>query len=371
MFTEGELFQFNLDVLFYVGLWPNDGWTGQKLVLYRAFEYFIHGLAFTFIVITSIGSYMVQNDLPVFMSNLDKTCVAYNFVVKVFFFLRSRERLKGLIKEIQGSGDRVTEDRKKQMAYSLLVIIVLATALTSVFCGISLLKGEMTVVAWVPFDVNKSFMNLFLSVQILSGTFVVPCLYRGLAMQGVICSIVMYFCDQLDDVQCRLRGLMYSERASHEIKEDIKWIIQKHVRIIRYANTLKGITKEFFLIQNLAMTFELCLNAIMVTLMGSENKTMLASFLAFLSLALINAYIFCYIGNELITKSIGVANAAYETSWLQWPVPMQKYVLTILTVAQRPLALTAGGMKIMCMQTFGHALYNAYSLFTLLNDMID
>lgn len=35
---------------------------------------------------------------------------------------------------------------------------------------------------------------------------------------------------------------------------------------------------------------------------GLEEKTLLATFLGYLGLALINAYIYCYLGNELIVQ---------------------------------------------------------------------
>ncbi|CAG9585722.1 unnamed protein product [Danaus chrysippus] len=305
------------------------------------------------------------------MTNLDKTLVGYNFVLKIFFFVIKREKLNVLINEIKNSEDKVSDDRKTLMAIHVIFITFISTALVSAFSLLSQYKAEMTVEAWMPFDPFKDRMSLLMAAQILAICFVVPCLYRAFAMQGIVCSIIMYFCDQLLHIQGGLKNLGNTKHNEIQARKEFKDIIKKHVRLMRYTKTFTDIFKEFFLIQNLAVTIELCLNALMVTVVGLDEKTLLASFLTFLGLALFNAYIFCYLGDELIVQSTGIAQAAYESEWTSWPIDMQKDLLIIIKVAQRPLKLSAGGMAIMCIQTYSQALYNAYSIFAVLNDVVD
>ncbi|CAG4908030.1 unnamed protein product [Colias eurytheme] len=367
--AEQDFFNFNEKYLYYVGLWPKHESNLQEF-LYKIFEIILHLLSIIYIVITGIGTYQHKDDTIVLMSNLDKTLVAYNFGLKAVFFILKRKQLKDLIFEIKHSGDIVTEDRKKFMSLHIIFITVLSTAIVSAFSLLAQYKGEMTVEAWMPFDPLKSKMNLLLAGQILALTFI-PCMYRAFAVQGLVCTIIMYFCDQLDELQNRMRGLNFSVRNENVMRMEFKEIIKKHVRLMRYSNTFTNIFKEFFLIQNLAVTIELCLNALMVTVVGFEQKTLLASFVAFLFVALLNAYIFCYLGDELIAKSEGIALAAYESPWTSWPVDLQKDLLIVIRVAQKPLKLSAGGMSIMCIQTYSQALYNAYSIFAVLNDVVD
>ncbi|XP_045784018.1 odorant receptor 46a-like [Maniola jurtina] len=368
---ESDLFDFNIKYLTYVGLWPKDDWSQDKLRLYKVYEVFLFILSLTFIIITGIGTYEQKHNITMLMTNLDKALVSYNFVAKIMLFTLKKKQLNILISEIKLSGDKIVDERKNLMAIHVVIITIFSTLVVFAFSLLSQYKGEMTVEAWMPFDPMKSRMNLLLAAQLLAFCFVVPVLYRAFAIQGIVCGIIMYFCDQLIEVQQRLKGLDYSEERDGEIREELKNIVKKHVRIMRFSRTLTNIFKEYFLIQNLAVTIELCLNALMVAVVGLEEKTLLATFLGYLGLALINAYIYCYLGNELIVQSTGIAQAAYESGWTSWPIDMQKDLLIVINVAQKPLTLSAGGMALMCIETYSQALYNAYSIFAVLNDMVD
>ncbi|KAI8435244.1 hypothetical protein MSG28_003592 [Choristoneura fumiferana] len=138
-----------------------------------------------------------------------------------------------------------------------------------------------------------------------------------------------------------------------------------------YSQTMSEIFKEYFLIQNLAVTVELCLSAFMATITGLEQQSLLASFVAFLCVALLNAFIYCYLGDELIVQSQSIALAAYESTWTSWPPDLQKDLQILIRAAQKPLKLSAGGVADMSMQTYSQTLYNGYSIFAVLNDAVD
>ncbi|KAI8435240.1 hypothetical protein MSG28_003592 [Choristoneura fumiferana] len=259
--------------------------------------------------ITGIGTYRSRNDIMALLGSVDKSLAGYNFTAKVIVFLYKRKQLEILITEINHSGD-----------------------------------------------------------QILMITFTVPCVSRGIAMQGIVCGLVMYVCDQLVDVQERIRALVYTPESERVMREKFKDIIKKHIRLIKYSQTMSEIFKEYFLIQNLAVTVELCLSAFMATITGLEQQSLLASFVAFLCVALLNAFIYCYLGDELIVQSQSIALAAYESTWTSWPPDLQKDLQILIRAAQKPLKLSAGGVADMSMQTYSQTLYNGYSIFAVLND---
>ncbi|KAI8435242.1 hypothetical protein MSG28_003592 [Choristoneura fumiferana] len=246
--------------------------------------------------ITGIGTYRSRNDIMALLGSVDKSLAGYNFTAKVIVFLYKRKQLEILITEINHSGD-----------------------------------------------------------QILMITFTVPCVSRGIAMQGIVCGLVMYVCDQLVDVQERIRALVYTPESERVMRE-------------KYSQTMSEIFKEYFLIQNLAVTVELCLSAFMATITGLEQQSLLASFVAFLCVALLNAFIYCYLGDELIVQSQSIALAAYESTWTSWPPDLQKDLQILIRAAQKPLKLSAGGVADMSMQTYSQTLYNGYSIFAVLND---
>lgn len=225
-------FRFNLIFLSLVGLWRNEQWPKKYLKLYDFYEYTMHTLPLIYIVVTMIGTYQHRNELTEFLANLDKNVVAINFIFKYFIFVMRRRELKILITEITYSGDKITKKCVKQMSVYVVVVTVLTTAVVSAFSVSALLKGEMIVEAWLPFNTLKSMNNLILASQLLASAFT-PCILRGNAMQGLVCSMIMYLCEQLKEIKSRIRSIKYSLENEVCVKEQLKNIVIKHVRLIR------------------------------------------------------------------------------------------------------------------------------------------
>ncbi|CAG9096118.1 unnamed protein product [Plutella xylostella] len=364
-----KYFEFNLKFLFAVGLWPHKEWCRNKLELYKMYETNLHILSVVYLIISSIGTYNIRGNMEILMSNLDKSLIGYVFVFKIFAFEIKRKELRSLVNDIMQSGDNITKKCEDRMTSLLMFVMILVTMIVSAFSMSALYDGEMTVEAWMPFDPLQSKKHLLMAAQILAVTFM-PCALRGVGLQGIVCSVIMYFCEQLQDVQMRIRHLHYSPQRDEEVRQEFKDIVKKHVRLIRYAKSIENVFNSFMLFHNLAMSVELCLNALMISVVGTEEKKTLVNFLAFFGIALLNTYILCYLGNEMIIQSEGISQAAYEASWSFWPIDMQRDLLTLITVSQRPLKLSAGGIAVISLQTYCQILYNGYSIFTMLHDMM-
>nr|AST36261.1 putative odorant receptor OR25 [Hedya nubiferana] len=365
-----NFFAFNLKYLFLVGLWPSDPWATSHPILYSMYETCIHVLLITFLILSGMANYEIKHDVLMLMTNLDKCLVAYNMFAKISMFVLKRKQLEILVSEIIGSGDQITAERKKLMKMIVLVMTGLSMAIVSSFSALAQYHNEMTVQIWMPFDPKKSRMNLILAGQVVAVLYVVPVILRGVAMQGIVCSLIIYLYDQLIELQRRIKSLEFTVETEGAMREEFKNIIKKHIRLMGYSQDMNNIFGEYFLVQNLVVTLELCLNALMATMIGFEQKTLLVTFFAFLCVALLNEYIYCYLGNEMITQSDNLALAAYESSWTSWPLDLQKDLLILLGVAQKPLQLSAGGIVAMSIQTYGQILYNGYSIFAVLNDVV-
>ncbi|XP_059050106.1 odorant receptor 2a-like [Achroia grisella] len=365
-----DYFAFNLKFLFLVGLWPSDRWSKTQVIAYRIYQYILHILPIIYITITAIGTYQHAADLTVFISNLDKNVVALNFILKYVFFTIKHKEISILICEIMYSGDKISKQCNRHMSVHTIVLTGLSLLAITAFSGAALLNREMVVEAWVPFDPLKNMKNLLLFAQIAAATFT-PCTVRANAMQGLLCSLIMYLCEQLVEIQRRIRALTNFSGTDDELRLQIKEIIKKHVRIMGYSKSMRNIFKEYLFVQNFAITVELCLNALMVAVVRFEDKKLLFGFFVFLCIAIMTAYVCCYLGNELMIQSEGIAQAAYDVAWTSWPVGLQKDLLFIIRIAQKPLTLSAGGIANLSMHTFGQALYNAYTVFAVLIDVVD
>ncbi|KAL4711605.1 hypothetical protein ACJJTC_003622 [Scirpophaga incertulas] len=363
--VRADFLDFNLKYIYYIGLWPIKEVSNKKRFLYGLYNCLLFIFAFLFILSTGVGLYNSKNDIIFFLLNVDKVIVSYNYILKTVVFINNRRYIRILIHDILYSGDQITDERKGMMKYFVFVVFGGSFFVAGGFQIQAQMNGELTLDTWFPFDPSKSIWLILLGNTIIGAVFLFSFNCRGLAIKGLVCSIAMYITDQLIELQKRLKSLNYTKDNETNTRKELKEIIQKHIRIIGYAKATKEGFQEYFLIQNLAVTTELCLNALLMSIVGFEQKKLLLNFLAFLTLALFNSYIYCYLGNELMDQSVGIAQAAYESNWTSWPLDMQKDLLIIITVSQRGVTLSAGGISTLSMRTFAEiAVSNNFTKLT-------
>nr|CUQ99402.1 Olfactory receptor 20 [Manduca sexta] len=336
LLTYGDnIFEFNIKYLMLVGLWHNENWTRNQKLLYKIYDNTLDVLGLIYLTLTAIGIHGNMDDITAALAGVDKSLVAYNFMLKIIVFHFRKHQLRKLVKEIIASGDVVPEEHKILVAKLSLATTTITTIIVTIFTGISVLAGELPAKVWLPFDTSKNFMNLLAGVQICLVTFGVPICYRGLALKCFVSTMIFYLRDQLIDLQVKFKELDNFKDAEEEVRTNFKKIVKKHIRLIRYSKTIDNLLREYFLIQNLAITIEVCMNSVTLTL------------------------------------SEGISSAAYNTSWTSWPVDMQKDLLTVIIVAQSHFKLTAGGMAVMSLETYAQTLYNGYSIFAVLIDAVN
>lgn len=227
-----DFFECNLKFLFLTGLWPDENLTILQLQLYKIYEHTLSAFMIIFFIISGISTARCT-DVIKFLSNVDKSVVSYNFFFKVICFTIRREKIKLLIDDITTSGDQVTYRTRDNMIKLLVTVTFLSGSVIMIFSLIGLINNEMTIEAWMPFDPYKSRMNLLVSAQILLVLYAVPFLLRAMAMQGMVCSLLLYLCDQLDDLQKRIRRLKYTKANEKPMRDELKKIVRKHIRLVR------------------------------------------------------------------------------------------------------------------------------------------
>lgn len=128
-----DFFELNLKYLFLVGLWPEKEWTKNQNFLYKVYQITLYFFSVVFLVITGVKTYQIRHDLITFLANIDKSIVAYNYFLKVVYFLIRREELQKLIDDIFWSGDQVKEVNKNKMINHLVLVTVFNSSVFMLF----------------------------------------------------------------------------------------------------------------------------------------------------------------------------------------------------------------------------------------------
>ncbi|XP_049313649.1 odorant receptor 49b isoform X2 [Bactrocera dorsalis] len=183
----------------------------------------------------------------------------------------------------------------------------------------------------------------------------------------VIVSYVSYLCLTLiaiafgiflmKNLQSKLEGM--NEMTDEEALNCIKKCVKDHVMIIKYHRDLEVL----FSVNSFA---DVCIFAvipcviIIISTMDHDMSMLIGD---------IQLSIMVMISTFLVFWSANIAKAAYNCNWENRNKEFRKYIPLIIIASQRPLQLTAGGLKPINMEFFLTMVRCTYSLFTVLFTM--
>ncbi|KAF7276329.1 hypothetical protein GWI33_010468, partial [Rhynchophorus ferrugineus] len=126
---------------------------------------------------------------------------------------------------------------------------------------------------------------------------------------------------------------------------------------INYHRTIISYTESVYAVFNLVLIIHISVTSLIfgVTLYlitkvetyadKSRYSLQLAGWIALL-------FITCYYGQRIITESVTIADAAYQSLWYNGPVSLQKNVKLMIMRGQRPLKLNVASIGVISLETF-------------------
>ncbi|XP_028167115.1 odorant receptor 4-like [Ostrinia furnacalis] len=153
---------------------------------------------------------------------------------------------------------------------------------------------------------------------------------------------------------------IYQAAIRTKFQELIKW----HQEIIRSANMLEGVYSKSTLLNFCTSSLVICLTGFNVTTI--DDKAFVMTFIIFLFMSLLQVFFLCFFGDILMSSSIDVSNAVYNSRWYLTDVMMGRNVLLVQTRAQDPCKLTAAGFADVNLRAYMKILSTAWSYFALL-----
>nr|XP_050847398.1 odorant receptor 13a-like [Vespula vulgaris] len=181
------------------------------------------------------------------------------------------------------------------------------------------------------------------------------------AVDTFVVMLVLHTCGQLSNLKRDLMNLR--PRTSDEFKTKLIYIVEKHDYLNRFADTIEDRFNVMLLIQMLGCTVQLCFQCFqaLLSIIGESNELFLLE-ISFLILyvfyVLIQLYLYCYVGERLLSESTSVLQAVYDCEWYNLTTKEAKSLLMIMHRARSPLCLTADKF---C--TFAQELYSSVSVY--------
>ncbi|KAL2739222.1 odorant receptor 13a-like [Vespula maculifrons] len=228
--------------------------------------------------------------------------------------------------------------RSTIMCLSVVVVYVIFRYLTSLYIGRILLFR-----AYFPYDTRISPNYELTVVAQLIATFYAATSYT--AVDTFVVMLVLHTCGQLSNLKRDLMNLR--PRTSDEFKTKLIYIVEKHDYLNRFADTIEDRFNVMLLIQMLGCTVQLCFQCFqaLLSIIGESNELFLLE-ISFLMLyvfyVLIQLYLYCYVGERLLSESTSILQAVYDCEWYNLTTKEAKSLLMIMHRARSPLCLTAG-----------------------------
>lgn len=63
-------------------------------------------------------------------------------------------------------------------------------------------------------------------------------------------------------------------------------------------------------------------------------------------------FLYCYFGKIASDSSFGIADLLFNANWQALPIELQKYVITMIAIAQHPLHYDGFGVAVLHLETY-------------------
>ncbi|XP_061729085.1 putative odorant receptor 92a [Cydia pomonella] len=159
------------------------------------------------------------------------------------------------------------------------------------------------------------------------------------------------------------------ERNFDEIvfREEFKKLAVRHDGIMQSVIQLESIYTKSTLFNFVTSSFLICLTGFNVTALGDIG--FMLSFFSFLLMSLMQIYLLCFYGDMIMTSSMEVSNAMYNSKWYTVNAKVAKHLYVVQMRAQKPSKLTAYSYADVNLKAFTKILSTAWSYFALLKTM--
>ncbi|XP_073959862.1 odorant receptor 2a-like [Choristoneura fumiferana] len=169
----------------------------------------------------------------------------------------------------------------------------------------------------------------------------------------------------------RLGDIKSDQSTRYYVRSVFKDIIKHHNSIIRYVSLIESAF-------SLASALQLMLSVMVLCLVGiqflSIEKPMshpiqIAWMAIYLTCMLIEVFIICWFGDELIWKSKELSQAAFDAPWPTTDPKTAMFIIIFMERCKRPLQVTAGKIFTLSLNTYTNLINWAYKAFAVMRKM--
>ncbi|XP_011882709.1 PREDICTED: odorant receptor 13a-like isoform X2 [Vollenhovia emeryi] len=233
--------------------------------------------------------------------------------------------------------------RKLSIRSTVLVQSVVMVFVVFRLIAIRQTGRQLFLPAYFPYNMTSSpFYELTLFGQFVG---IISAASSYTAVDTFIATLVLHVCGQLSNLCHELTNLHANTKAEFQTK--LGNIVRRHEYLNRFAETIEDSFNMMLLMQMLGCSVQVCFQCLQafMALLGEMDEIFIykISFLTlYVTYILIQLYMYCYIGEQLLVESTKIAYAAYDCSWYNLSAREARLLMIIMCRARSPLHITAG-----------------------------
>ncbi|XP_018372533.1 PREDICTED: uncharacterized protein LOC108767274 [Trachymyrmex cornetzi] len=251
--------------------------------------------------------------------------------------------------------------RSCSIKYSLLA----TSSVTSTTIGsvLNAMQGHLPYRIWLPCDYNVTTTFWIISVhQILAIIFATMI---NVGTETLVFGLILQTCAQLEIFKSRLhkfiikKTVTYLGHARSLSNEDKTWIsecIRHHLSIYKYAKTVNSIFNQVLFVQFFSSILVLC-TCVYYLSIHIQELSAAASLLAYTICMFVQIFVYCWSGNEVMLKSMSIADAIYRMNWPLLSINEKKGLLMIMIRSTIPVKFTSSFLITLSLQSYSNVIF--------------
>ncbi|CAL1674365.1 unnamed protein product [Lasius platythorax] len=363
-----------------IGVWP-----GTSYAILRRILCIFSIAVFQTLQYQHLIMHFGQENLPILMDILSATLTYSLQFIKLIFFAFNTRLLDEIItcmvndwKEREVS-DNYTMTRIAYISrcFSNFIIVSYAASVLLYAAG-TLLRyksdnqtdtRELILKMELPFAIeSKSVYVAVLVTQFIHQT-------STASMAGVLNSLlitlVLHVGGQIDIVREKLSKITRKDIERGASDSIMKTLIVRHQKIILFSKNIETLFSNIALIQFVSNTLIICCLGfiIMISIGVPGGSAVLVKSVLFYVLINLEAFILCFVGEHLNTKSKMIGDAAYESLWYELNPNQNRDILLMILRSQKHLTLTVGKVVDLSLKQFASIVKASASYVSVLHAM--
>nr|UTQ11395.1 odorant receptor 1 [Holotrichia oblita] len=360
-----------------------------KSTLYNIYSFSMIMLIFIiFDILESLYIIISLHSIEDMVDSFMLYCTDLSYLMKLHCLVTKNGQIRKILKEISGDVFQPKSEYQEQLIITSLLTIRRCTKLliyialgSCVFwvvlplvsrSGEKLLPGQL----WFPFNTSNHPVYDILYIYETIAVILHPLTH--ICMDTIPLALMAFICGQFDVLDDTLINLKIfaaerlesnTKRTKDDLHEEMnKLLIEciiRHQETKRLANEVNDVYTSHFFAQlvNCVSVLSLIMYKLTTIPIASVGFFTLALYLTCL-LGLLLLY--CWYGNEIVSKSSAVYLAAYSSDWTGCPISFQKNLLFMMLHLQRPVTMYAGRFFPLSLDVYTAILRFTWSYFTLL-----